>query len=103
IEDIAALFTQTDLAGEEDYPNAVTAESRQMNAQLNALVKEKFVRCLNHNTGAIACIIFTTAGTPMFHIFQYGQSIANVLVTFVPLNISYESNAAGIMLKGRIV
>src|SRR6185503_11982966 len=52
-----------------------------------------------NNTGDGAGIIFTTAGTAVLHVFQYGQSIGDVLMTFVPLNVCYETNAAGITLK----
>jgi hypothetical protein len=72
-------------------------------AQLDAFIKKELMRQLDHNTGAVACIIFATAGTAVLHIFQYSQSIADVLMTFMPLDVSYESNAAGITFKRRMI
>ena len=48
-------------------------------------------------------IYFAAAGAAMFHIFQYGQCIRNMLVTLAAFNAGHETNATGIMFKTGIV
>jgi hypothetical protein len=46
-----------------------------MNTMFNAFIKEKFMRGLNQYPGTIACIVFATARTAMFHVFQHRKGI----------------------------
>ena len=48
-------------------------------------------------------LFFAAAGAAMFHIFQYGKCIRNMLVTLIAFNVGHETNATGIMFKAGIV
>ena len=90
---------QADFAGKINDANTVLAECRQVNTQLDTFVEEKFVGSLEHDTGAIAGIGLATAGAAVFHVFEDRQCVGNYLVTFVTLNIGYETDTTGVTLK----
>ena len=70
-----------------------------MNTKLYALVKKEFVWSLDEYPCTIAGVVFTTACTPVLHVFKHCQRISNVLVRLVPFDICHEPNSTGIMLK----
>ncbi len=103
VEDVAALFTQSYFFREKKDSHAVAAIGRQVHAEADAFIKEKFMRGLNHNAGAVAGIGFAATGAAMLHIFQHSKRIGNMLVTLAAFNAGDKTNAAGIMFKAGIV
>ena len=74
-----------------------------MHSQFHTFIKEKFMRNLDKNTCAVASVGFTSTSSPMFHIFQNGQCIRNMLMRFIPPDIGNKTDTTGIMFKLRIV
>src|SRR5262245_50720357 len=74
-----------------------------MNTQFDTLIKEKFVRSLNHYTSSVTGVILTSTGTAMLHIFKNCKRIRNILVAFMSFNIGYKTNSTGIMFESGIV
>ena len=74
-----------------------------MESKPDAFVKEEFMRCLDHDPGSVSCVAFTAAGTPVFHIFEYGECVRNDLMAFIALYIGDKADATGIPLKRRMI
>src|SRR5678810_65272 len=80
IENIAAFLSQPDILGEENDTHPITAEGRKMHPKLDTFIEKEFVWDLDHDTGSIACIGFTSAGTPVLHVLEHCKRIAHDLV-----------------------
>ena len=74
-----------------------------MYAKAQAFVEEQLMRDLECQTRSIARVGFAPTCTPMLHILEYRQRIANRLVVLVTLDVRYETNAASVALEARIV
>jgi hypothetical protein len=61
------------------------------------------MRQLNENTGAITGFCVAAFSSTMFHIFEHGKRIAKDRIGFGPIDVGYESDTTGIVLKLRCV
>ena len=91
------------MAMKENNADCIATEGRQVCTELDTFIKEKFMRGLNHDTGAITCIGFAAAGAAMLHIFQYRQCIGNILVTLIAFDAGDKTDTTCIMFKAGIV
>src|SRR5258708_38797534 len=76
-EDVAAFFFQAYVAGKEQHAYAVFTVGGQMNAQLEAFIEEKIMRCLDHDTSTISSIFITAAGPTIIHVLDDLQRTCN--------------------------
>ena len=70
-----------------------------MRAKPQAFVEEKFVRRLNKDASAVACIGLAAAGAAVFHILQNGKRVGYRFVVFVAFDVGDEADATGISFK----
>ena len=88
---------------QENHANAVIARLRQLKTQSGAGLFEKNVRHLHQDAGAVTGVFFAAAGAAVIEILQYRERLLDDLVRFLAFDINDETDAAGIMLKARIV
>ncbi len=85
------------------HRNAVFARSGQAEPEMRGFFREKFVRNLNQNARAVACLGVATAGAPMLEIYQDFQTFAHDFARGFTFDVHDETDAAGIMLMSGIV
>ena len=91
------------LHGQERHAHSVFARGRQAEAQTCALSFEKGMRDLDENARPIARIGIAPAGSTMSEVDQNLDSLEDDVVAFLAGDISHESDAAGIVLKLRVI
>ncbi len=79
------------------------ARLRQLKTQAGAGLFEKSVRHLHQDAGAVTGVFLAAAGAAVIEVLQYRERLLDDLVRFFTLDIDDEADAAGIMLKARIV
>ena len=72
VENVTAFFPQLYLFWKENNAYGVPSKRGQVDAKLYAFVKKEFVWDLDEYSGSISCVAFTTAGSPVLHIFKDG-------------------------------
>ncbi len=83
--------------------DAVFSETRQFDAQIAKRCREKIVRHLQQNAGAIAGQWIATTGATMGEIHENLQALTHDLVALFAVHVDDEAHAASIVLEGRIV
>ena len=73
------------LHGQEHHAHAVFARGRQREAQLRAFAREKFVRNLDQDAGAVARLRIAAAGAAMRQVDQDLQSLCDDVVRLLAL------------------
>ncbi len=91
------------LDGQKDHADAILARGRQRETELGALPREKSVRDLNENAGAVARLGIATAGAAMRQIDEDLQALKDNVVRLFARNVDHESDPAGIVLVRGIV
>ena len=61
------------------------------------------MRYLKQDTGTITRVRFRAAGATMGQVQEDGESLAEDLVGFYPLDVDHKAHAAGIVLKSWVV
>jgi len=85
------------------HADSVVERCRQSNAKWRTDRAKVAVRHLQKNPGTVSGIRFTAAGAAVVQIDKNLQRLADDLVGFFPFNVDNEADAAGIVLKLRIV
>ena len=98
-EDIAAFFFEANVAWEEEHADAVLAVGGQVDAEAYAFVEEEFVWCLDHDAGAVAGVVLTTAGSAVFHVLKDRQGVRDDLMGLVAFDIDNKSDPTRIAFK----
>ncbi len=98
-----AVLAVLGILRQENEAGAIIAERRQMQTDRWRLMREKPVRHLDQNTGAVAGIGLAAAGAAMFQIDQDLQGVLNDLMALAVLEIGDEADAARVMLVARII
>ena len=84
-------------------PDAVLARRRQRKAQRRAFAREKLVRNLNQDAGAVAGFRIAAAGAAMRQVDEDLQSLGDDVVRLLALDVDDEADTAGVVLVLRIV
>ena len=85
------------------HSNRVLAGSRQREAERFALAREKFVRNLNQQAGAITGLRIASTGTAVGEIDKDLNSLLNDLMAFLAANACHKTDATGVVLVRRVV
>ena len=88
---------------EERHADAVLTRRGQLEPELRALAREKLVRDLNQDAGAIAGFRIAAAGSAVRQVDQYLNSLSNDFVAFMTADAGHKAHAARVMLMARIV
>ena len=88
---------------QECHADAVGAGGREFEAQVTALAQKELMWDLEENAGAVSGFGVAATGSAMGQVEQDLNSLVYDVVTFVAANISYEADAAGVMLLRRVV
>ena len=87
----------------ESHAHAVLSRRRQSEAQPGALPRKIFVRDLDHYARAIAGFRIAAAGSAVGQVEQNLDALDDDVVRFVPFDIGYEADTAGVALILRMV
>ncbi len=88
---------------QKHHPNAIFARGRQRETQLGTFAREKLVRDLDQNSGAIAGFRIASACAAMRKIDEDLQPFDDNVVRLHALNIDDETDAADIVFVSGIV
>ena len=88
---------------QEHHADAIFARRRQRETESRRFAREKFVRDLNQNAGAVAGFRIATAGAPMRQVDEDLNPLFDDVVGFLALDIGHKTHAAGVVLVARIV
>ena len=88
---------------QENVAHGPIARGRQLDASLRRHRREKLLRHLDQDAGAIARERIAAAGAAMREVFQHLEPLPDDLVALPPVQVDDEPHAAGVMLIGRIV
>ena len=88
---------------QEHHADAVLPGSGSEKPSSRAFPREKFVRDLDQNAGAVAGFRIAAAGAAVRQIDQDLDALANDLVRFVAIEIDDKTHAAGVVLVAGIV
>jgi hypothetical protein len=102
-KNVSAFFPESYFPWKKNGANPVAAKSRKMNPHFEAFVKKEGMGSLDQDACTISGIVFTSTGTPVFHVLKNGQGIRNHLVIFVSFDVGYKANATRISFKFRTV
>src|SRR6187397_804160 len=80
VKNVTAFFPKTDFFRKKYDADGILTKRREVHAQLDAFIKEKFMRHLDHDPGSVTCIVFATTSAAVLHIFKHCQGICYVLV-----------------------
>ena len=69
----------------------------------NALKKNEFVWNLNHNPGAVACLVVGTLCAAVLHVFKHCQGCIDQFVGFVTIDVDEHAHTACIVFVGRVI
>ena len=87
----------------ENHTRAVFSKLGKRDALLGTGAAEEFVGHLCEDAGSVAGVVLGTNRAAVVEIQQNGQRVADDRVRFSAMDINDEANAAGVMLKCRIV
>src|SRR5207253_706693 len=89
--------------GKKGHSNRVLAGSRQREAERFALAREKFVRDLNQQAGAVTSLRIAATGAAVGEIDKDLNSLLNDLMAFLAANACHKTDATGVVLVRRVV
>ena len=84
-------------------PTPYSPGGGQGEAELRALAREKLVRDLDQEAGAVAGFRIAAAGAAMRQVDQDLNALDDDVVRFLALDVGDKANAAGIVLVARVV
>ena len=84
-------------------PDAVLASGRQREAEPCALAREKLVRNLDQDAGAVAGFRIAAAGAAMRQVDQDLDALLDDVVRALALDVRDKADTAGIVLVGGVV
>ena len=88
---------------QEDVAHGPVARGRQLDAGLRCHRREKFLRHLQKDAGAVARERVAATGAAMREVFEHLEPLTDDLVALQPVQVDDKPHAAGVMLIGRIV
>ena len=97
---ILALYN---IRRQEQKAYGILALLRQLNILLSAFLHKKIMRNLQQYTCTITGVHICTLATAVIHIMQHNQCLSQDFIRFFTLDISNNTNTAGIMLKPGII
>ena len=78
--EVDGCFNRFFVEGEYTYCECLNMLEEVKEYFPDAFIKKEFVRNLDHNTGAVACITFAATRSPVLHILQNSKGIRNDLM-----------------------
>ena len=103
LQDALAVQALVPFNREKGHAHAVFALRRQREAELAALPREKVVRDLDDDAGAVAGLRVASAGAAVREIHQYLNSLQDDVVGTLAADAGHEADPAGIVLVARVV
>jgi hypothetical protein len=102
-DDPLARFSPGRISWQKKHPDPVSSGWRKVNAFLNAFLFKKGVGNLNQNTRPVTGIVLGSLRPAVVEVNQNGQALAHDFIGFFSFDAGHEPDAAGIMLKSRVV
>ncbi len=103
LEDALALQSVMLFHRQKAHGHAVGSRLGQLQAKLAAFAREKRVRNLNQNAGAVAGLRVASGSAAMRQIDQNLKTLANDLMTLFAANMGDESHAASIVFVAGMI
>ena len=88
---------------QEDHADAVLARRGQREAECRRFAREKLVRNLNQQAGAVAGFRIAAAGAAVRQVDEDLNALFDDVVGFLAFDVGDETHAAGIVLVARVV
>src|SRR6185312_2113939 len=88
---------------QKSHADRILARRRQRKSKRLAFARKKLVRNLNQHARTVASLRIATAGSAVGQIDQDLNALLDNLMTFLAAHASYEPDAAGVMLVGRVI
>ncbi|MNI67665.1 hypothetical protein D3C73_1233110 [compost metagenome] len=88
---------------QKDHTHAIKALFRQFKAKLTGFTGKETVRNLQHNAGSVTRVRLASLSSPMLHIKEHSQSVANDIMGRFSFNMGNKTHAACIFFELGII